>query len=264
MSFPSTIRKALEQRLLPLGRLRGTLVARTLATLNEKERQSPAPTSSETIATNKTQSPGKVRRLVDLLLPGRTLPKKAVITTTFGGIMAMLFSQGILHVDEELLIVAAFYLTTRVLYVKAWGPLMAMVDSGIADECHRLAQGRADQIDHLKTALTELEAFRDYGEVHEELYRIQADNIKLELELESLVERNKNLGAIKAKLDEAVRTVEERERRVRQERVETIMKGLLEKLRDKDVQERLMKKAFTDLKSLVDSGRLKIPGQASF
>jgi hypothetical protein len=65
------------------------------------------------------------------LFPGATNLRKATYATVTGGITAFLVANGIYIPNDETLILAAFILVTRVLYVKIGGPLANLIDSSI-------------------------------------------------------------------------------------------------------------------------------------
>lgn len=63
--------------------------------------------------------------------PGSTNVRKATYATITGGITAFLVSSGIYIPNDETLIVAAFIIVVRVLYVKLSPLITNLIDSGI-------------------------------------------------------------------------------------------------------------------------------------
>ena len=57
--------------------------------------------------------------------------RKATYATLTGGLAAFLVSSGVYIPSDETLILAAFLIVTRVLYVKLAIPITKMIDSGI-------------------------------------------------------------------------------------------------------------------------------------
>lgn len=63
--------------------------------------------------------------------PGSTIVRKAAYATITGGLVAFLVSNGIYIPNDETLILVAFALVVRVLYVKLSPLLTDLIDSGI-------------------------------------------------------------------------------------------------------------------------------------
>ena len=85
-------------------------------------------TPKPTAVDQKTSS--KISLLLDMI-PGETKFKKSVYFTTTAAVMTYLTETGIYIVNHETLVLVAFYLAMRLLYVKLGGPIGEYLQASI-------------------------------------------------------------------------------------------------------------------------------------
>lgn len=91
---------------------------------------------------------------------------------------------------------------------------------------------------------------RDFSAVTAEIFETKKDNLVLEAQLNELMERQKFLQALKAQLDEAVRKASEKKEAERRAFVQSIMAGVMNALKEPKLQDRILQKCVSDLKSM--------------
>lgn len=76
------------------------------------------------------EAKSKAQKILEYF-PGETKMRKATYATLTGGLTAWLVANGIYIPNEETLIVVAFAIVTRVLYIKLRAPITNLIDSSI-------------------------------------------------------------------------------------------------------------------------------------
>ncbi len=184
------------------------------------------------------------------MFPGDTNAKKAAYATLTGGLMAFLVANNIYIPNDETLILAAFTIVVRTLYVKLSGPLSDMIEAGINDVKAKMTSSRQVELQALEVEIADLEQFRDYSSVTEDLFKTRFANILLEAEYAELVERAKFFSVTKAQLDDAIRKYSEKKAREHREKINAIMAGVLKELQDPKLQSVILKRCLEDLKGI--------------
>lgn len=182
--------------------------------------------------------------------PGNTLARKATYATITSGLTAFLVANGIYIPNDETLILVAFIIVSRVLYVKLGAPVAALLDGAIDEVRTRLSASRSHQLQDATVEIEKLEDLRDFALVNESLLQTKSENVVLEAQLAELQERSKFLAGIKTQLDERVRRASEERIAQRRALVDAIMAGVMKELKDPKMQERILKKSIMDLQKV--------------
>jgi len=182
--------------------------------------------------------------------PGDTLARKATYATLTGGLMAFLVANGIYIPNDETLILAAFVLVARALYVKLASPIAKLIDGNIGATRLKLSASRENEMRQTDGEIGQLEELRDFAKVTAELFQIKSENLVLEAQLKELDERNTFLTGVRGQLEEAVRKAAEKRVAEKMALVEAIKEGVLKELQDPRMQERIMEKYIADLQSM--------------
>lgn len=98
--------------------------------------------------------------------------------------------------------------------------------------------------------ITELEQLRDFAAITAEIFETKRENVVLEAQLGELVERQRFLQGVKGQLDEAVRRATEKREAERRAFVESVMAGVMTALKEPKLQERILQKCISDLRSI--------------
>lgn len=184
------------------------------------------------------------------MFPGDTNAKKATFATLTGGLMAFLVANNIYIPNDETLILAAFIIVVRTLYVKLGGPIADMIDAAINEVRTKMMSSRQLEMKGLEEEIADLEQFRDFPAVTQDLLKTRQENIILEAEYAELVERTKFLTQIKMQLDDAVRKYAEKKALERRQKIDAIMAGVLTELKDPKLQNAILQQCLEDLKNL--------------
>lgn len=182
--------------------------------------------------------------------PGSTLARKATYATITSGLTAFFVANGIYIPNDETLILVAFIIVSRVLYVKLGTPVAALIDGAIDEVRARLAASRSHQLKDATMEIDKLEDLRDFALINESLLQTKSENVVLEAQLAELQERSKFLAGIKTQLDERVRRASEERVAQRRALVDAIMAGVMKELKDPTMQERILKKSIVDLQKV--------------
>ncbi|PJF18236.1 hypothetical protein PSACC_01936 [Paramicrosporidium saccamoebae] len=110
-----------------------------------------------------------------------------------------------------------------------------------------MSSSRTAKMDTINLEITELETLRDLPAIAVGLFETKRENVVLEAELAELLERNKLLGEVKVKLDDAVRKAGEKKIAERRALVDSIMAGVMTELKESKLQGRILKQALADL-----------------
>lgn len=186
--------------------------------------------------------------------PGDTLVRKATYATLTGGLMAFLVANGIYIPNDETLILAAFVLVARALYVKMASPIAKLIDGNIETTRLKLSASREKEMKQTDEEIGQLEELRDFAQVTAELFQIKSENLVLEAQLKELCERNKFLTGIRQQLEEAVRKAAEKRVAEKKALVRAIKEGVLKELQDPRMQERILGKYIIDLQHVSLNG----------
>lgn len=210
---------------------------------------SPRPAEPQPQQISREEAQGRAHQILQYF-PGNTLARKATYATIVSGLTAFLVANGIYIPNDETLILAAFVIVSRFLYVKLSAPVAALLDGAIDEVRTRLSASRSHQLQSAIVEIGQLEGLRDFALVNESLLQTQSENIVLEAQLTELQEQGKFLAGIKAQLDERVRRAGEERVAQRRALVDAIMAGVMKELRDPQMQERILKKSIADLQKV--------------
>ena len=195
---------------------------------------------------------GKVQVLIKLgkeIIPGDTPLKKGLFSTTLTAISAYLVTSGLYVPGEDTLTLTSFLLLSRLLYLKAGKPLSDYLEGEIAAEEKRWNAARTGEKKKYAEQLRHLESFRDYPQVVQTIYDMQAANLVLEDAVMRAKHRAQFHSEIAQKAQELVRKEQQRlaeEAREKRARLLMDLEGLLG---DRSVQQRIVEKFILDMKT---------------
>ena len=102
----------------------------------------------------------------------------------------------------------------------------------------------------IRKEIEEMESFRDYADVTAEFYITRRENVQLQAELDSITQNNEFLQSIKTRLDEQVRKERERAAEAKKARIEQLVSGVYESLKDPKLQDTIMARCLQDLEKM--------------
>lgn len=194
----------------------------------------------------------KLQALVQLgkdIIPGETPLKKGLFSTALTAISAYLINSGMYVPGEDTLTLTSFALLTRILYLKGGKPLSDYLEREIAVEERRWNAARAAEKAKYSTQLTHLEGFRDYPQVVQTIYDMQAANLVLEDAVSRAKHRAQFHSEISQKAQEMVRIEQQRLAEEAREKRARLLFDLENLLGDPKVQQRIIAKFIQDMKT---------------
>lgn len=208
-------------------------------------------TASSTAAT----TAGKRSRMVAVvelakeIIPGNTPLKKGLFSTALTAISAYLINSGLYVPGEDTLTLTSFLLLSRLLYLKAGKPLSDYLEREIQAEEKRWNAARAGERSKYAEQLRHLESFRDYPQVVQTVYDMQAANLVLEDAVMRAKHRAQFHSEIARMAQELVRKEQQRLAEETKEKRARLLMELEGLLGDRSVQQRIMEKFILDMKT---------------
>jgi F-type H+-transporting ATPase subunit b len=224
-------------------------MASQLQPQSQSQSQSQPQSQTQSQSQTQPQTQSKLRALINLI-PGESAIGKLGYTAVGGGLATFLISQELYIPNDETLVLVAFALATRALYTRLSGPLSAYLDTSIGEIRAKWLASSISEKDSLAERLADMQLFRDAPAVAAAHFATCQENLTMQAELDSLLATQKFIQAVQFKLDDAVRKEREKAAQERRARVEALVVGVQEALKDPKVQDAILKKCLVDLERM--------------
>ncbi len=189
----------------------------------------------------------KEPHLLVRLFPGRTpISKAAIASATVAGFSAAMHS-GLYIPSEETVMVVSFVLVVRSLQVLVGGKLAAWSQAQYTRFYSSLAAMRTQAERDVSSALERLRAYSDAADVASAVFGLRRGIVEMEARLAAAEARNLGIAEVRRVLEDAARAAQERRRSAARERAEALLRGVMERLADPEVQRRVLRDAISAL-----------------
>lgn len=184
------------------------------------------------------------------MIPGNTNLQRSLYTVGTGGIAAAGIYTNVYIPTEETFMVVSFVIVVRALYIMLRKPVTDWTDAEF-NRVHKLmvdffGQERSD----IESSILQLESYRDAIDVTSGLFSMRREIINMEFQLKAILDKNMFLQTQRAILEEKTRSLEEKKNERVRARNEALIQAVLKKISEKEIQQRILEKCISDLKSL--------------